>query len=224
MIVANPKRFAVGVLGALAVAVAPLPAQSHPHVAIEAHSDVVFDDTGKIIAVNVEWAFDEFYSVTAVEGLDANNNGKFEPSEINGVIAENIKELKAFRYFTQVNADGKPVPYSDVTEYGSQMKDDILTMYFRIPFAEPVDPIASKVTYRMYDPEFYIAIEYPAKGGVNIVGKAPKHCKMAIAKAEADAEDLGDQGEAFYEKMASTKEIGALYAERVSVVCAPAAS
>ncbi len=220
----SPKGLLRGALVAFAMAFTPSPAVSHPHVAIEARSDVVFDDAGRIIAVNVEWSFDEFYSVTAVEGLDANQNGKYEPAELNGVIVENIKELKAFRYFTQVNADGKPVAYGEVTEFGSHMKNDILTMYFQIPFAEPVDPVASQVSYKMYDPEFYIAIEYPAKGGVNVVGKAPKQCRTTIAKAEADADDLGDQGEAFYEKLANTKEMGSLYAERVSVVCTPAAS
>lgn len=104
------------------------------------------------------------------------------------------------------------------------MKNDILTMYFQIPLATPVDPLTSKVSYAMYDPEFYIAIEYPAKGGVNIVGKAPKHCRTEIAQAEADADDLGDKGEEFYEKLAKTKEMGALYAERVTVVCVPEAS
>lgn len=114
----NRKRLWTGVVGAAILALTPLPAQSHPHVAIEARSDVVFDDAGRIIAVNVEWAFDEFYSVTAVEGLDTNKNGTYEPAEINGVIVENIKELKPFRYFTQVSADDKPVEYGQITEFG----------------------------------------------------------------------------------------------------------
>ena len=194
-------------------------AAAHPHVWITSRSDAVFNDAGQMTAVNVEWTFDEYYSVTAVEGLDTNGNGTYEPDELNGLVAENIKELKPYRYFTQVTSDKTPVEYGDVTEFGSYMKDGTLTMYFRLPLAKSLDPRASKIEYRMYDPEFYIAIEYPAKGGANIVGKAPGDCRTKVFPSEADAEDAAGNSEEFWAKLSEGGDMGALYAERVMIVC-----
>lgn len=204
---------------ALAAALMAGEAVAHPHVWITSRSDAVFNDAGRMTAVNVEWTFDEYYSVTAVEGLDTNGNGTYEPDELKGLVAENIKELKPYRYFTQVTSDKSPVEYGDVTEFGSYMKDGTLTMFFRLPLAKPLDPRASKIEYRMYDPEFYIAIEYPAKGGANIVGKAPGDCRPKVFPSEADAEEAAGNSEEFWAKLSEGGEMGALYAERVMIVC-----
>lgn len=194
---------------------------AHPHVWITSKSDLVFNESGNVAAINVEWTFDEYYSVTAIEGLDTNKNGSVEPDELRGLTTQNITDLKPYRYFTQVEIDKKPAKYGDVTEFGSYFKNGALTMFFRLPLAEPADPTSSKLEYRMYDPEFYISIEYPAKGGVTMIGKAPADCSAKVLPSEADAEEAGGNSEEFWAKLSENGDVGALYAERVTVVCGP---
>ena len=55
---------------ALPLACAATAAQAHPHVVIDMSSDVVFDDAGKISAINVTWIFDKNYTAMATDGLD----------------------------------------------------------------------------------------------------------------------------------------------------------
>ena len=211
-------RTAVALLAAGAVMLgAGTAALAHPHVWIEAHSDAVFDAEGRLEAVNVEWTFDDIYSTTAVEGLDTSGNGEYEPEELQPLARENLESLKEYRFFTQVKADGEPVDYADVTEYGSFFKDGQLTLYFTLRMAKPVDPRVTAVEYSLYDPTFYIAIELAAKKPVELLGSPPAACKLAIL--DSVAEDDAAKSEDFYAKLSAADDIGALYAQRIDIAC-----
>lgn len=190
---------------------------AHPHVWIEARSDAVFDAEGRLEAVNVEWRFDEIYSATAVEGLDANGNGQYEPDELLALARENLEALRDYRFFTQVKAGGQPVDYGNVTEYGSFFKDGQLSMYFTVPMARPVDPRVTPVVYSIYDPTFYIAIELVTKSPVEFLGSPPAGCKLAILDSVADDDEA--KPEDFYAKLSGSEDIGALYAQRIDIAC-----
>lgn len=207
-----------GAVAALAMIGAAGVASAHPHVWIESRSDLIFNEAGKVTGINVEWQFDEFYSVTAIEGLDKNKNGTYEPEELEPLAKENIISLWDYRYFTQVNADGKPIPYNKVSEFGSFVRDGYLSLYFSIPFKAPVDPKTAKIAYSIYDPTFYIAIELPPKGGVKLTGPVPENCKPAVLDSEAEISDANNS-EAFYEKLAAGTDIGHLYAKRITLDC-----
>ncbi|MGI9414190.1 MAG: DUF1007 family protein [Hyphomicrobiales bacterium] len=204
---------------AAATSLSTLPAAAHPHVWIVSHSDVVFDDQGRITAINIEWEFDEFYSMTAVEGLDVNGNGTYEPEELQPLAAENISALKDFSYFTKVRSGSGDEGLGAVTEFHSTFKDSRLTLYFQVPLAAPLDPRKSKVDLRMYDPSFYIAIEYAAKDPVNAVGTAPDGCAVELRKPDADADDAASQSEDYFANLLATQDLGSIYAETVVVDC-----
>ena len=106
-------RKAIPALGLLCWAAAT-PAQAHPHVWVEMQSDVVFNDRGLISAVNVSWTFDDAYAQLALDGLDKNGDGVYDPSELEPLTRENLDSLKDYNFFTYVRFDGalevKPVP------------------------------------------------------------------------------------------------------------------
>ena len=215
----TPSRIASSAVAATLLALTSIGvAYAHPHVWIHQRSDLVFDASGKVTGINVEWQFDEYYSITAIEGLDTNKNGTYEPGELAPLAKENIESLKEYRYFTQAKANDKPIEYNDVTEFGSFVKGDHLTLYFSIPFKKPVEPKAEKISYSMYDPSFYIAIEFAAKDAINMTGTVPKGCTVEIADSEADAADT-ENPESFYEKFAESQDIGGLYAQNINLNC-----
>jgi ABC-type uncharacterized transport system substrate-binding protein len=136
------------------------PALAHPHAWIETRSDVVFDDEGRIAAINVEWDFDPGYSEMAVEGLDENGDGFHSAGELHAAGAREPDCAEGLRLFHQGARRRRGGRYGDVTEYGMIYSNGILKMHFTVPLAEPLDPFAAEFVYRIYDPSFYIAIDF----------------------------------------------------------------
>ncbi len=98
---------------ALGVAGLAAPASAHPHVFIEARTKILYDN-GTFTGVEHRWTFDEFYTQTAIEGLDANKDGVYSREELAELAKVNIEGLKEFSYFTYPKLAGKDVTFSDV--------------------------------------------------------------------------------------------------------------
>jgi nickel/cobalt exporter len=204
------------------------PAAAHPHVWIQARSDVVFDDNGMIVALNHEWTLDEAYTETAVDGLDVNHDGVYAPDELAPLTKENIDSLKEYAYFTAMKADTTPVAFGDVTEAGQLWSNKQLKLHFRLPLKTPLDPRKQRVFYRVYDPGFFIAIEFSGKEAVSGVGAMPATCHVELQ------EPVSDQQTADTKAMLATKgvdwqappeeDFGAMFAQPVVVLCADAAA
>ena len=212
----------------LVVAAAP-EARAHPHVFIEMTSDVVFNDAGQINAINVEWVFDPDYSSMATEDLDTNKDGMLSTDELEPLAKENIENLKEWSYFVYGRLNGEKLKWADVTDYGQLMGDDgRLRMHFVVPFLKPVDPRTAEFIYRIYDPTFYIAIDFVGKEPVEALGNKPKSCRIEIRKPP-DPNDTGDT-----KAMLATKgkdwtpdqedDFGIMFAQPVAVVCKPGAA
>jgi ABC-type uncharacterized transport system substrate-binding protein len=84
---------------ALIGAVYAAPAVAHPHVWISVEATVVYDK-GAVVGLRQRWTFDEFYSAMAIQGLDTNNDGHYDRSELAELAKVNIEGLKDFAYFT----------------------------------------------------------------------------------------------------------------------------
>lgn len=199
------------------------PASAHPHAWIEMKSDVVFDDSGRVSALNIEWKFDSDYSAMAIEGLDTNGDGFYSAGELQPLAKENIEALKEYSYFVYVKANGKQVPYGEITDYGQVYNDGILEMHFVLPLAEPLDPRKVAFAYQMYDPTFYIAMDYKDAGSVTSIGAMPPECRLHVKPTPSD-----EQTEATRQMLAGKdqnwtppddEDFGSLFAQPVAVEC-----
>jgi len=210
-----------GAVAALALATAavaaPGSAGAHPHVWIDARAQVIFDDQQRISALRVSWRFDEFYSLFAIEGLDQNGDGKLDPAELRPLAELNVTSLQEYRYFTQIVADGDALAYGAVSEYGSRYEEGILSLEFVIPLETPVDPRRAQVSFKSYDPTFYIAIEPALEDAVSFAGSPPPACR-AVEEEGGPAETL-NLSEADFLNPATSDSIGALYATTIAIVC-----
>lgn len=209
------------VVAAVAVSTAvPRSASAHPHVWIDAQTEVIFDDDQRIAALRVSWRFDEFYSLFAIEGLDKDGDGTVSPAELQPLAELNVTSLEEYSYFTHVFADGETLGYGPVTEYESRFEDGILSLEFLLPLADPVDPRKAEVSFKSYDPTFYIAVEPLLQNAVTFAGAAPPQCR-AVEQAGEGGETL-DLSEADFLNPVISEELGALYATTFSIVCEPA--
>ena len=213
---------------ALACLASGAPALAHPHAWIETRSDVVFDDEGRIAAINVEWDFDPGYSEMAVDGLDDNGDGYHSAGELHPLARENLIALKDYDYFIKARAGAEAVSYGEVTEYGIIYTDGTLKMHFTVPLAEPLDPFAAEFVYRIYDPSFYIAIDFAENAPLALLRNAPEPCRIELrqpptgAEIEATRDMLAEKGKDW--QAPEEDDFGSMFARPAAVVCKPAAA
>lgn len=199
------------------------PALAHPHVWIEMRSDVVFDDKGLIAAVNVEWSFDDGYTQMALDGLDTDGDGVYSQEEIAPLTKENMASLKDYEYFTVIRVSGVKQELGEVTEFGQIWSNDRLSLYFQVPLKTPVDPRAGEFVLKVYDPDFFIAIDYVKDDPVSVLGKVPDPCRLAVKPVPTDAEleqtrvMLASKGLDWQPE--NNEDFGALFAQAVTIQC-----
>jgi ABC-type uncharacterized transport system substrate-binding protein len=199
------------------------PLSAHPHVWILMRSDVVFDPQGLITGINVEWTFDDGYTQMALDGLDTNGDGAYSQTELEPLTKENLASLKDYNYFVAPHAGAQLVEIGEVTEYGQIYNGKKLTLHFQLPLAAPVDPRKEQFYYKIYDPEFFIAMDYAPDDPVGIVGSLPQGCKLEVKPVVADEQI--DQTR----QMLSTKgtdwtppadeDFGAMFAQPAIILC-----
>lgn len=164
--------------GAIGFGVA-VPASAHPHVFIEARTKVLYEK-GAFAGVQHRWTFDEFYTATAIEGLDANKDGVYDRQELAELAKVNIDGLKEFNYFTFATMGGREVKLGEVKDYWLEHKDGILTLVFTLPFAQPVPTEAKVFRLGVADPTFFIGFDWAKTDAVTLGEGAPAGCKVTF--------------------------------------------
>jgi ABC-type uncharacterized transport system substrate-binding protein len=207
----------------LAALSAASPAAAHPHVWIEMQSDVVFNEQGLITAMNLMWTFDDSYAQVALDGLDSNGDGVYDAVELGPLTKENIASLKDYDFFTVMRFNGEKQPLGQVTEFGQIWSNEKLQLHLQVPLKTPVDPTKGEFTAKVYDPDFFIAMDYVKDDAVTVIGPMPKTCKMVLKPVPTDAEVeatramLSTKGPDW--KPENDEDFGAMFAQPVSVTC-----
>lgn len=215
----RPLRWSRTLLAVLAGLLAgPLvagPAQAHPHVWIDSQVRVIFDAKDHIVALEVEWRFDEFYSLFAIEGLDKNADGKLEAAELEPLAQLNVTSLESYRYFTYVTLDGADAAYGKVSDYSSSFADGILSLRFVLPLEAPADPRQTEFSFTSYDPSFYISIEPQKQAPFMLSDGAPKACEVLMTRgAETETLNFSDS-----DLFGNAQSIAAQFASRATLDC-----
>lgn len=203
----------------LVVFVLPCPLSAHPHAWISMKTAFVFNDKGQIVAMKEHWLFDKMYTAFALQDFDPNHNGKLDKDELMELARENLKGLKEFNYFTVVEMDGhKKLAFGELSAMDSYLEHDQIAIDFTLPFAEPFDANKQKLTYRIYDPTYYIDMGHYEKEPVHFEGPAPKNCNFEIAHPAVDI-NLIASAAALDKKATAPKDFGYSFAEKVTITC-----
>ncbi len=148
-----------------------------------------FDATGRLDALTVTWTFDEFYSAFAVEDFKKRPDGSYDPADLGKLAEVNLANLKEWNYFTEVTANGKPVALGTAKSDGGSFdeKSGQLTMTFTLPLAQPVAATAAApVQFRVYDPSYYIAIDYVKDAPIRLAAETSDGCGVSTAAPNAE--------------------------------------
>ena len=154
-------------------------AEAHPHVWVSVKTTVVYD-RGTITALLHHWTFDEFYSASAIQGLDANSDGTYDKQELAELAQVNMTGLKNFDYFTFATLAGGKLSFEPPTDYWLEHKDGVLTLHFTLPLKLPVLAEAEGFTFSVYDPSFYVALGFAKEDPVSLAGDVPSGCNVKV--------------------------------------------
>lgn len=157
-------------------------ADAHPHVFVEAKTELDFGPAGKLLGVQQAWRFDGPFSAFAVQGLDVDGDGTLSRQELEELAQVNVESLKEYGNFTWLTRDGVQMPFGEATDYWLDYSDGRLTLFFQLPLAEPVDVTGTHVTVDVYDPEYFVAFEMVKEQPFDLVN-APAGCTMQVQLA-----------------------------------------
>lgn len=149
-------------------------ARAHPHVFVEAHAVLIFNEGRSIEAVRHEWTFDAAYSAFAVAGLDADQSGAFEPSELEPLARLNVEALADYGCFTDVVVDGARQAFAPPTNYGLVHDGVYLTLFFELRLEQPTAP-GDPVTLQVFDPSYFVAFAFSSPEQL-VLSDAPPDC------------------------------------------------
>ncbi|HVZ03223.1 DUF1007 family protein [Hyphomicrobium sp.] len=174
----------------------PMTASAHPHMWITYELTVDYDK-GMVTGVDHVWSFDDAYAGMALEGLDTNNDGKYDQKELAPLLKVNMDGLKEFNYFTVAKLGDEELAFSPPTnarlEYNSKK---VLSLHFHLSLVKPVFADAQGLTFAVFDPSYFIDFE-PEKTNAVKLAAAPPGCRASLIdpdaqKIDAQSKKLGD--------------------------------
>jgi ABC-type uncharacterized transport system substrate-binding protein len=192
------------------------PAHAHPHAWIDVQSEILFDTAGNITGLRETWLFDEFYTEFALKDFGAGKNGAVNTAKLLELGKDNLNNLKDHSYFTFMDADKTQLKFSGYQDVTSEIKDKRISLAFTILLEKPINPRQQQVSYRIYDPSYYIEMKHLKKEGV-VVGN-DSTCKATVERPKPDIAFI-TMAAALDKKATAPDDLGRFFAERVSVQC-----
>jgi len=187
--VTRQNRISAAALAFAGLVAASGDALAHPHVFVDAHAEIVFDKEGRMDAVRNIWQFDEAFTQFAIQGLDANGDGKLSDDELKPLADVNVKSLKEFKFFTYLTANGKAAEFLPPKEYWLEFHNQRLTLFFTLPMKTPM-AAGSRARLEIFDPEYFVAFTFAKQNPFKLDG-APASCTTQFHKPkELDAQTM----------------------------------
>lgn len=211
-------RIFISCVAVFALISASTPSKAHPHAWIDISVTVLLDDDGRVRGLHETWLFDDFYSAFVMEGAVEIGGGTVSQDALEALLKENMKNLAEYDYFTEIQSGETTLETGKPTNATTRVIKNRLEMAFELPLAEPLDVDAIPMTYRIYDPTFYIEMVHVEHGDKVTFSKSSSSCSASVDQPKPDTEKLLyasslDQTEKGYDGL------GRYFAEIVTVKC-----
>lgn len=194
------------------------PAVAHPHAWTDMTVEILFDQAGRVTGLRQSWLFDDFYTAFAVDGMDADGDGKPDQEMLDGILKENMKNLKEYHYFTKAWLGETNLKLKPVTEMATRMQGNRLEMSFVTSFDTPISPNGNDFSYAIYDPTYYIEMLHINMAKPVILSGAPEGCTYNLTPPNTDPNVVAEAA-MLDANMRGETGLGIFFAERVSLTC-----
>ncbi|MFW5680572.1 MAG: DUF1007 family protein [Pseudomonadota bacterium] len=160
------------------------PAAAHPHGWIDIQTRLVFDQAGRLAAIEQAWLFDELYSAFILEEFAA--AGQSVEDGLAELGQADITALAEYDYFTVVEKAGAPVPLARVESFANGIAAERIWLKFELPLAEPVDPATDDLRYAVFDPTYFVEVAHLGEPPVTFAGR--DDCRFELIPPEPPSE------------------------------------
>ena len=192
---------------------------AHPHVFAEARLDVAVNPDLTVKALKHLWRFDDTFSSTVLLEFDANADLKLDEKELQEVANTIYTSIAEYHYFQVVTAGGKDVAMKKPRELMVSFDNQQLVVMFESAPEKPLK-LDGKVTFGVYDPTFYTAIDF-LEDDLMAVDHMPAQCVRSVVRPDADdaiAQNQAQLDEAFFNDPTGN-DLGKLLATRLELDC-----
>ena len=210
---------ATALIAALQLLLTVTPAQVHPHVFAEAKLDITVEPNGKVVKLSHVWRFDDVFSETVMFEFDKDADGKISPAEQAEISKTIVESTGEYNYFEAVIYNGKDMDMAKPADLSASFDNKVLVISYS---NAPVEPVLMKgtVSFGVYDPTFYTAIDFIEDTDITIKG-APPACKGKVIRPDADealAQNQGNLTDAFFNDPQGT-DMSKIFATRLELTC-----
>ncbi|MEO0378877.1 MAG: DUF1007 family protein [Pseudomonadota bacterium] len=200
---------------ALGLTAVPVIGQAHPHVFIDTTLRAVVDDNGTFKGLEVQWAYDDFYSllIFADMGLDVDGDGQLSDDEIQRLDGFDLQWVEGYEGDSYARQGETSIILGPPEGRGTRVEAGrIISTHFRA-----ADGPAAGLEVKVFDPTFYTA--YALVGQVEVDGP----CTAIIEPVDLDAAYTSLE-ELLYvtpanEAMDYFPEVGESFADTVMLSC-----
>lgn len=214
------KRLPLLSIVALSLLLGASSANAHPHMLAEAELTVDLSAPGTTLkSLKHVWHFDDVSSSMFLMDLDLNGDLKLDAHELKEGGKVMLESMAEYNYFQLVTSDGKDVAMNPPTEIFPAWKNNRLTITFETTPKQPTR-IGGKTDIGVYDPTFYVAIDFLEDKQIKVVGLSPG-CESHVIRPDPDeaiAQNQGTLTEAFFNDPAGN-DLGKIFATRLELAC-----
>lgn len=191
---------------------------AHPHEFVDMKIRPQFSDGTKVIGIRYIWLFDEFFSAMAVQPADTDGDGVLEPEGLNKILDEILVNITPIDYFTKFDKDAQVPKIGKAKPISARMEKRQFRIEFFAPFEKPIDLTKGKMTYGIYDDEFYVAMHHSTdKDAVELDGAA-KGCGFELIPPNP-TEELQNFASSLGRDESGGTDLGYNFAEWVVLTC-----
>lgn len=181
---------------------------------------MVAGDDGTISELRNVWRFDEVFSSSVLLDFDKNADNKLDKKELDDVGAVVLDSMEEYDYFLNISQDGKNITVKKPDKIIADYKDGQLLLIFA---ARPkvTMPLKGKMTFGVYDPTLYTAMDFPTDDDMMVEGKAFDKCSHKVVRPDPDeviSQNQSTLTEAFWNDPTGTDR-SKLFATRIEVTC-----
>ncbi len=205
------------VLAGIVLGLSPAVTAAHPHIFIETALTIVVDETGQLEAVEVEWTYDELYSLLLLEELelDQDFDGTLTAEEITQLDGFDLRWVEGYQGDIYAIRGDDHLALGVPESLGAQLVDGRLISKHR----RSLNGSADGVLVQAYDPTFYTA--YDLAGRVAVLGD----CTAEIVPANVDQAYAALEELLFARPQSEVDtafpEVGQTFADQVWLTCKP---
>ncbi|MCZ4282255.1 DUF1007 family protein [Kiloniella laminariae] len=196
-------------------------AQAHPHVWVDAAVIVHLNDSGRIVALEPVWIFDDLYTETLLQDLDQDLSGVVEKAELNSFAGDAVRNLHEWDYFLSARKAGaeKLVFTKEITADGDLLNNR-LVLRFKLTLDQPI-AFSQAIELKMYDPSYFISIDLVSENTANFVPSDAEGCTHQVIKPDDVTGTEKPLSDLFFsdEEVAANPELGSIFASTLRVSC-----